>query len=170
MVAPFRVPHHCARTLSIVRAYAHDANETVNPCPPLTKILTFEVSGTQFKRLTMSPALRGRRQYDRLNVEYEMFVSVGCFHIHSSKRRVMLSSFRRFPMAFQIAPFFPHRRNKDGSFNSICLKCFATVASHMTEEELKEQDKNHVCVKSVLSERGNHVSLVHNENETREPR
>jgi hypothetical protein len=43
-------------------------------------------------------------------------------------------------MAFQIAPFFPHRRNKDGSFTSICLKCFATVASHMTEEELKDQD------------------------------
>jgi hypothetical protein len=82
----------------------------------------------------------------------------------------MLSSFWRFLMAFQMAPFFPHRRNKDGSFNSICLKCFATVASHMTEEELKEQDKKHVCVKSVLSERGNHVSLIHNENESHEPR
>jgi hypothetical protein len=73
-------------------------------------------------------------------------------------------------MAFQIAPFFPHRRNKDGSFTSICLKCFATVASHMTEEELKDQDKNHVCVKSILSERGNHVSLIHHENESPEPR
>ena len=71
-------------------------------------------------------------------------------------------------MAFQTAPFFPHRRNKDGSFNSICLRCFATVASHRTEEELKDKDKNHVCVKSVLSERDNHVSLIHNENETRE--
>jgi hypothetical protein len=71
-------------------------------------------------------------------------------------------------MPFQTAPFFPHRRNKDGSFNSICLRCFATVASHRTEEELKDQDKNHVCVKSVLSERGNHVSLIHNENEPRE--
>jgi hypothetical protein len=39
----------------------------------------------------------------------------------------------------------------------------------MTEEELKEQDKQHVCVKSVLSERGNHVSLIHHENETHEP-
>ena len=73
-------------------------------------------------------------------------------------------------MAFQMAPFFPHRRNKDGSFNSICLKCFATVASRMTEEELKEQDKKHVCVKSVLSGRGNHVSLIHNENESHERR
>jgi len=72
-------------------------------------------------------------------------------------------------MTFQAAPFFPHRRNKDGSFNSICLKCFATVASRMTEEELNEKDKNHVCVKSILSKRGNHVSLIHNENEIREP-
>ena len=38
----------------------------------------------------------------------------------------------------------------------------------MTEEELKEQDKKHVCVKSVLSERGNQVSLIHDENH--EPR
>jgi len=73
-------------------------------------------------------------------------------------------------MAFHTAPFFPHRRNKDGSFNSICLKCFATVASHMTEEELKDQDSNHVCVKSVLSERGDRVSLIHNENQSLEPR
>ena len=67
-------------------------------------------------------------------------------------------------MTFQMAPFFPHRRNKDGSFTSICLTCFATVASHMTEEKLNEQDKNHVCVKSNLSERGNHVSLIQDEN------
>jgi hypothetical protein len=62
-------------------------------------------------------------------------------------------------MTSQTAPFFPHRRNKDGSFNSICLECLATVASHMTEEELREQDKQHVCDKSVLSEPRNHVSL-----------
>jgi len=71
-------------------------------------------------------------------------------------------------MTCQPVPFFPHRRNKDGSFTSICLNCFATVASHMTEEELKEQDKNHVCVKTILSERGNHVSLIHNQNKTHE--
>ena len=73
-------------------------------------------------------------------------------------------------MAFQTAPFFPHRRNKDGSFDSICLKCFATVASHKTEEELKEQDKVHVCVSSMLSERANRVSLIRDENETPNPR
>jgi hypothetical protein len=66
-------------------------------------------------------------------------------------------------MALQIAAFFPHRRNKDGSFDSICLKCFATVASHKTEEELEAEDKNHVCVSSLLSKRGNQVSLSHDE-------
>jgi hypothetical protein len=69
-------------------------------------------------------------------------------------------------MTFQPAPFFPHRRNKDGSFDSICLKCFATVASHMTEEQLQEQDKKHICSSSLLSQRGDHVSLKHNEIKT----
>jgi hypothetical protein len=73
-------------------------------------------------------------------------------------------------MALQTAPFFPHRRNKDGSFDSICLKCFATVASHMTQEELRELDKNHVCVNSLLSRRGNHVSSIQDEIKTHERR
>ena len=166
MVAPFRVPHHCARTLSMVRAYAHDANEKVNPYLPLKMNSYVQSIGNTIQKTYRVTAHRGQLR----QVEYEKFVSVSCFHIHSRKRRVVLRSLRRFPMSFQTAPFFPHRRNKDGSFNSICLKCFATVASHMTEEELKDQDKNHVCVKSILSERGNHVSLIHNENETHEPR
>jgi hypothetical protein len=48
---------------------------------------------------------------------------------------------------FHTAPFFAHRRNRDGSFTSICLECLATVASHRPDEELKEQDKKHVCEK-----------------------
>ena len=69
-------------------------------------------------------------------------------------------------MAFQTAPFFPHRRNQDGSFDSICLTCFVTVASHKTKEELKELDKNHVCANSLLSQRGGHVSLIQDEIKT----
>jgi len=66
-------------------------------------------------------------------------------------------------MAFQTAAYFPHRRNRDGSFDSICLKCFATVASHKTEKELEAEDKGHVCISSALSKRGNQVSLSHDE-------
>lgn len=71
-------------------------------------------------------------------------------------------------MTFQTAPFFPHRHNKDGTFDSICLKCFATVASHMTQEELVELDKNHICVNSLLSKRGDRVSSIQDKNETHE--
>jgi hypothetical protein len=161
MVAPIRVSYQCARVLSTIRAYANGREwKRTNPSQPIPQILTRGVSDHNPKELRIART--------STRVEYEKFVSVRCFPIHSHKRRVVLSSFRRwFPMTFHTAPFFPHRRNKDGSFNSICLKCFATVASHMTEEELQEKDNNHVCVKSVLSERGNHVSLIHNENETR---
>jgi hypothetical protein len=69
-------------------------------------------------------------------------------------------------MTFQTASFFPHRRNRDGSFDSICLKCFATIASHMTQEELDELDKNHTCMNSLLSQRGNHVSSTQDEIKT----
>jgi hypothetical protein len=69
-------------------------------------------------------------------------------------------------MAYKPAPFFPHRRNKDGSFDSICLECFATVASHLSEEELKEADKNHACMSSLLSRRGNRVSSIQDEIKT----
>jgi hypothetical protein len=31
---------------------------------------------------------------------------------------------------------FPHRRNRDGTFNSICLTCLATIVSDMSEDEL----------------------------------
>jgi hypothetical protein len=60
-------------------------------------------------------------------------------------------------MTYRSAPFFPHRRNPDGTFNSICLSCFATIASHETEE-LKEAEKRHVCETTVLSQRGNQTA------------
>jgi hypothetical protein len=48
---------------------------------------------------------------------------------------------------------FPHRLNRDGSFDSICLKCFATVASTVTERELKAREKNHACDHAMLCDR-----------------
>ena len=41
--------------------------------------------------------------------------------------------------------FFPHRKNKDGSFDSFCLKCFATVARATLESELGDHERAHVC-------------------------
>jgi hypothetical protein len=47
----------------------------------------------------------------------------------------------------------PHRRNRDGSWDSICLTCFATVATTPLEPDLAEQDRLHVCTAHVLSQR-----------------
>jgi len=48
-------------------------------------------------------------------------------------------------------PAFPHRHNSDGSFDSICAKCFATVANSKLEGELEEPEKQHVCDPSKVA-------------------
>jgi hypothetical protein len=40
---------------------------------------------------------------------------------------------------------FAHRTNDDGSFDSIYLSCFTTVAECCTEPELQPQEQKHVC-------------------------
>jgi hypothetical protein len=61
-------------------------------------------------------------------------------------------------MSFQLPAFYPHRRNKNGSYDSICLKCFATVAANKTDDELAELDKRHVGSDSILSNLANRAS------------
>jgi len=56
-------------------------------------------------------------------------------------------------MLSQLPAFYPHRRNSDGSFDSICLNCFATVANAGTEPELLEYDSRHVCEPATVSQR-----------------
>jgi len=40
---------------------------------------------------------------------------------------------------------FPHRHNSDGSHDSICTTCFATVASVQDEKLLSAHEAAHVC-------------------------
>jgi hypothetical protein len=40
---------------------------------------------------------------------------------------------------------FAHRHNSDGSYDSICTKCYATVASAGKEEALSSPESAHVC-------------------------
>jgi hypothetical protein len=47
----------------------------------------------------------------------------------------------------------PHRENQDGSWDSICLTCFATVATALQELDLADADRLHICTPSVLSQR-----------------
>lgn len=45
---------------------------------------------------------------------------------------------------------FAHRKNSDGSFDSICLKCFVTVGQGQEEEDLDLAEYIHVCDMEVL--------------------
>lgn len=44
-----------------------------------------------------------------------------------------------------LRPNFPHRHNEDGSHDSICTVCLATVATVQNEWELAGHESAHVC-------------------------
>jgi hypothetical protein len=58
-------------------------------------------------------------------------------------------------MAAPAVIFFPHRRNRDGSFDSICVTCFATIASAQSDAALAVYDKKHLCDPGRLSDQAN---------------
>jgi hypothetical protein len=43
------------------------------------------------------------------------------------------------------ASTFPHRKNRDGSYDAICTECFQTVASVSEESDLAAFEDAHVC-------------------------
>jgi len=47
---------------------------------------------------------------------------------------------------------FTHRKNHDGSFDSICRTCFATAVRARPESELAAHEKAHNCESASLSE------------------
>jgi hypothetical protein len=49
-------------------------------------------------------------------------------------------------------PDFPHRRNRDGTYDSICRRCAATVATAALEADLLEHEMKHKCPGSWLRE------------------
>jgi hypothetical protein len=48
---------------------------------------------------------------------------------------------------------YSHRHNANGSYDSICLVCFATIATTQTKPEFAVYDEKHVCNQFLLSER-----------------
>ena len=40
---------------------------------------------------------------------------------------------------------FTRRWNRDSSIDSICTKCFRTIASSNSEDELADRENKHVC-------------------------
>jgi hypothetical protein len=47
---------------------------------------------------------------------------------------------------------YPHRHNYDGSFDSICRTCYATVGHASDEAMLAELEKTHSCDLRLLAE------------------
>jgi hypothetical protein len=50
-----------------------------------------------------------------------------------------------FYLADQKDAPFHHRSNEDGTFTSICARCFRTVAFGVSESKLAEEERHHVC-------------------------
>lgn len=48
-------------------------------------------------------------------------------------------------MAALLRPHFAHRQNEDNSLDSICTRCFATIASAENEGELTSNESIHKC-------------------------
>jgi len=40
---------------------------------------------------------------------------------------------------------FAHRRNDDGTFDSICPTCFETIAQAVREPDLQDVEDGHIC-------------------------
>jgi hypothetical protein len=48
--------------------------------------------------------------------------------------------------ASQASPIvFPHRRNPNGTFDSICPHCYRTIATEKSEYRLAEAEQTHRC-------------------------
>ena len=60
-------------------------------------------------------------------------------------------------MGTKLGVIYPHRRNRDGSFDSICLICLATVAAGRSEPELVELEKVHVCNLGFLADQRGYI-------------
>jgi hypothetical protein len=48
-------------------------------------------------------------------------------------------------MNSETKPQFLHRKNADGTFDSICSRCFVTVATRFRETDLSRPERDHVC-------------------------
>jgi hypothetical protein len=45
---------------------------------------------------------------------------------------------------------FPLKLNSDGTYDSICPRCFLTVARQMAQAEIVREERKHVCTKASL--------------------
>jgi hypothetical protein len=48
---------------------------------------------------------------------------------------------------------FSHRPQRNGAYDSICARCFATVARSHNEADLEAEEKQHICDQKALLRR-----------------
>lgn len=67
-------------------------------------------------------------------------------------------------------PNFHHRHNSNGSYDSICMRCFLTAATSQGEADLVPLEQRHICHTDLLAERGVYldVSLPKNQRDDHE--
>jgi hypothetical protein len=59
------------------------------------------------------------------------------------------------PLSSQMPLKFPHRKNRDGTYDSICPGCLVTVATCKSEADLLTHERKHVCDESRIVHFGN---------------
>jgi hypothetical protein len=45
---------------------------------------------------------------------------------------------------------FIHRENPDGTYDSICLRCFITVDTEHDQDDLLSQEAEHICDEDTI--------------------
>jgi hypothetical protein len=55
---------------------------------------------------------------------------------------------------------FAHRRNRDSTVDSICTRCYQTIASGQSDSTLKSVEANHLCDSDAESDRQAEVSRL----------
>ena len=53
---------------------------------------------------------------------------------------------------------FKRRKNLDGSWDSICLKCYLTVTTTAMEDDLQEPEQSHNCAELLAVKKNQNFS------------
>lgn len=62
-------------------------------------------------------------------------------------------------MQRSLSGLYAHRHQQDGSHDSICLSCLATICSCLNEDDLIRVEEDHVCTSRFLAKRVRYEQL-----------
>jgi hypothetical protein len=70
------------------------------------------------------------------------------------------SPLRRYNMQTTSEIRFSHRQNRDGTFDSICPRCYRTIANRTSEAYLAKDELRHVCLDWDLDDGYRSINLL----------